>query len=83
MYLFIHNQVAEMEIESHKVSIGIEKTKYLEIETQLNEFKAFCTCCKVGRIKNDPEDCLSVSLAQPHNAEQQVECNIPKFLFLV
>ncbi|ESW07994.1 hypothetical protein PHAVU_009G009500 [Phaseolus vulgaris] len=65
-------KVAEMEIESLKESIGNEKTKYLEIETQLNEFKARCTCCKVGKIKNDPEDSSSVSLAQPHNSEQEV-----------
>nr|XP_007135997.1 hypothetical protein PHAVU_009G009500g [Phaseolus vulgaris]ESW07991.1 hypothetical protein PHAVU_009G009500g [Phaseolus vulgaris] len=64
-------KVAEMEIESLKESIGNEKTKYLEIETQLNEFKACCTCCKVGKIKNDPEDSSSVSLAQPHNSEQE------------
>nr|XP_007135996.1 hypothetical protein PHAVU_009G009500g [Phaseolus vulgaris]ESW07990.1 hypothetical protein PHAVU_009G009500g [Phaseolus vulgaris] len=64
-------KVAEMEIESLKESIGNEKTKYLEIETQLNEFKARCTCCKVGKIKNDPEDSSSVSLAQPHNSEQE------------
>ncbi|KAK7352235.1 hypothetical protein VNO80_17654 [Phaseolus coccineus] len=64
-------KVAEMEMESLKESIGNEKTKYLEIETQLNEFKACCTCCKVGKIKNDPEDSSSVSLAQPHNSEQE------------
>ncbi|XP_017435274.1 kinesin-like protein KIN-6 isoform X2 [Vigna angularis] len=64
-------KVAEMEIESLKESIVNEKTKYWKIETQLNEFKANCTCCKVGNIKNDPEYCSSVSLVQPHIAEQQ------------
>ncbi|XP_040872159.1 kinesin-like protein KIN-6 isoform X2 [Glycine max] len=64
-------KVAEMEIESLKESIGYEKKKYLELETHLNEFKACCTCCKRGKIKNDPEDCSSVDLDQPHNWEQE------------
>ncbi|XP_027902106.1 kinesin-like protein KIN-6 [Vigna unguiculata] len=64
-------KVAEMEIENLKESIANEKTKYSEIETQLNEFKANCTCCKVDNIKSDPEDCSSVSLVQPHNSEQE------------
>ncbi|XP_022636750.1 kinesin-like protein KIN-6 isoform X2 [Vigna radiata var. radiata] len=64
-------KVAEMEIESLKESIVNEKTKYWEIETQLNDFKANCTCCKVGNIKNDAEYCSSVSLVQPHISEQQ------------
>jgi len=80
MYLFFHNQVAEMEIENLKESIANEKTKYSEIETQLNEFKANCTCCKVDNIKSDPEDCSSVSLVQPHNSEQEVEYSFPEFL---
>jgi len=69
-----------MEIESLKESIGYEKKKYLELETHLNEFKACCTCCKRGKIKNDPEDCSSVDLDQPHNWEQEVEYSIPRFL---
>ncbi|KAL2346236.1 hypothetical protein Fmac_000236 [Flemingia macrophylla] len=64
-------KVAEIEIESLKGSIGYEKKKCLELETQLNEFKAFCTCCKGREIKNGPEDCSSVGLDQPHNWEQQ------------
>lgn len=69
-----------MEIESLKESIVNEKTKYWEIETQLNDFKANCTCCKVGNIKNDAEYCSSVSLVQPHISEQQVEYSFPEFL---
>ncbi|WVZ18199.1 hypothetical protein V8G54_005521 [Vigna mungo] len=73
-------KVAEMEIESLKESIVNEKTKYWEIETQLNDFKANCTCCKVGNIKNDAEYCSSVSLVQPHISEQQVEYSFREFL---
>ncbi|KAG5147276.1 hypothetical protein JHK82_014157 [Glycine max] len=72
-------KVAEMEIESLKESIGYEKKKYLELETHLNEFKACCTCCKRGKIKNDPEDCSSVDLDQPHNWEQEVEYIVARF----
>ncbi|XP_020236012.1 kinesin-like protein KIN-6 isoform X1 [Cajanus cajan] len=64
-------KVAEIEIESLKESIGYEKKKYLELETQLNEFKACCTCCKGVKIKNGPEECSSVGLDQPHNWDQQ------------
>lgn len=68
-----------MEIGSLKESVGYEKKKYLELETQLNEFMACCTCCKGGKIKNDPEDCSSVGLDQTHNREQEVEYSIPWF----
>ncbi|TKY75259.1 Kinesin protein KIF18A [Spatholobus suberectus] len=64
-------KVAEMQIESLKESIGYEKKKCLELETQLNEFKARCTCCKGGKIENDPEDCSLVGLDQPHYCEQE------------
>ncbi|KAK7409908.1 hypothetical protein VNO78_00302 [Psophocarpus tetragonolobus] len=64
-------KVAEMEIESLKESIGYEKEKYLELETQLNKFKACCTCFKGGKIKNDAEDCSSLGLDQPHNLKQE------------
>ncbi|CAJ1973202.1 unnamed protein product [Sphenostylis stenocarpa] len=73
-------KVAEIEIESLKENIGNEKKKYLELETQLNELKADCICCKGGQIKNDPEDFSSVGLAQPHNSEQEVEYSISGFL---
>ncbi|KAK7351760.1 hypothetical protein VNO77_11439 [Canavalia gladiata] len=64
-------KVAETEIESLKKSIGCEKKKYLELEAQLNEFKACCTCCKGGKVKTDPEDCSSVGPNERHNWEQQ------------
>ncbi|XP_028766248.1 kinesin-like protein KIN-6 isoform X2 [Neltuma alba] len=37
-------KVAEMEILSLRASVGHEKEKYQELETEMNEFKAFCTC---------------------------------------
>ncbi|XP_054799784.1 kinesin-like protein KIN-6 isoform X2 [Prosopis cineraria] len=37
-------KVAEMEIQNLRESIGHEKEKYQELETEINEFKAFCTC---------------------------------------
>ncbi|KAK4276501.1 hypothetical protein QN277_014642 [Acacia crassicarpa] len=37
---------AEMEIKSLRESVGHEKEKYLVLETEMNEFKAFCTCHK-------------------------------------
>ncbi|KAI9113139.1 hypothetical protein K1719_015664 [Acacia pycnantha] len=37
---------AEMEIKSLRESVGHEKEKYQVLETEMNEFKAFCTCCK-------------------------------------
>lgn len=38
------NQDADMEIQSLKENVGHEKEKYQELETEMNEFKAFCTC---------------------------------------
>ncbi|XP_061373289.1 kinesin-like protein KIN-6 [Gastrolobium bilobum] len=73
-------KVAETEIQSLKESIGYEKKKYLELETQFNEFKACCTCCKGLKVKTDPEDCSSVGPVQQHNWEQEVVYCIPRFL---
>ncbi|KAJ1387629.1 P-loop containing nucleoside triphosphate hydrolase [Sesbania bispinosa] len=69
-------KVAEMEIQSLRDSIGYEKKKYLELETQLNEFKVCCTCCKGGRVKTDTDDCLSVGLDRPHNLDQEETRNV-------
>lgn len=77
---FVHNQVAELEIQSLKESIGDEKKKSLELETQLNEFKACCTCSKGGIEKTDTEDSSSVATPQLHNLDREVEYYIPWFL---
>ncbi|MED6146321.1 hypothetical protein PIB30_033431 [Stylosanthes scabra] len=42
-------KVAEKEIKSLKECIGSEKEKFLVLETEFNEFKARCTCCKRGK----------------------------------
>lgn len=44
-----------MEIQSLRESIGYERKKYLELETEMNEFKASCTCCKGAKVKADFE----------------------------
>ncbi|XP_045804083.1 kinesin-like protein KIN-6 isoform X3 [Trifolium pratense] len=63
-------KVAESKILSLNESIGYEKKKNIELETQLNEFRAAC-CCKGGNEKIDTEDCSSVDHDHPHNLDQE------------
>ncbi|XP_057746850.1 kinesin-like protein KIN-6 isoform X2 [Arachis stenosperma] len=48
-------KVAEKEIQSLKECIGYEKEKVLVLETEFNEFKAHCTCCKRGKESTKPK----------------------------
>ncbi|XLU66338.1 hypothetical protein S245_025391 [Arachis hypogaea] len=48
-------KVAEKEIQSLKECIGYEKEKLLVLETEFNEFKAHCTCCKRGKESTKPK----------------------------
>lgn len=70
-----------MEILNLKESIEYEKKKNLELEIQMNEFRACCTCCKGGKVKTSTEDCSSVDLDHPRNLDQEVEYFIHIFLF--
>ncbi|KEH36252.1 kinesin-like protein KIN-6 isoform X2 [Medicago truncatula] len=64
-------KVAEREILSLKESIGHEKEKNLELDMQLNEFRAACTCYKGRNEKSDTEDCSPVDLDHLHNFDQE------------
>jgi hypothetical protein len=81
-YLFFsfHNQAAESKILSLNESIEYEKKKNIELEKQLNEFRAAC-CCKGGNEKIDTEDCSSVHDDHPHKLDQEVEYCTNIFLF--
>ncbi|KAL1309296.1 uncharacterized protein [Arachis hypogaea] len=48
-------KVAEKEIQSLKECIGYEKEKLLVLETEFNEFKAHCTCCRKGKESPKPK----------------------------
>ncbi|KAK2446515.1 ATP binding microtubule motor family protein [Trifolium repens] len=63
-------KVAESKILSLNESIEYEKKKNIELEKQLNEFRAAC-CCKGGNEKIDTEDCSSVHDDHPHNLDQE------------
>ncbi|KAL5073860.1 hypothetical protein RYX36_012844 [Vicia faba] len=64
-------KVAEREILSLKESIGYEKKRNLELQTQLNAFRAACTCCKGGNEKTNIEDGSLVDLDHLHDLDQQ------------
>ncbi|XP_058785455.1 kinesin-like protein KIN-6 [Vicia villosa] len=64
-------KVAESEILSLKESIGYEKERNLELETQLNAFRAACTCCKGGNEKTNIEDGSLVDLDHLHDLDQE------------
>ncbi|XP_004500932.1 uncharacterized protein [Cicer arietinum] len=63
--------VADKELQSLKESIEHEKKKNLGLETQLDEFRASCTCCKGINVKTVTEDYSSVDPDHPHNLYQQ------------
>ncbi|XP_050880934.1 kinesin-like protein KIN-6 isoform X1 [Lathyrus oleraceus] len=64
-------KAAESEILGLKEIIGYEKEKNLELETQLNAFRAACTCCGGGNGKTNIEDCSLVDLDHRHNLDQE------------
>lgn len=78
---FFYNQAAESEILGLKEIIGYEKEKNLKLETQLNAFRAACTCCGGGNEKTNIEDCSLVDLDHRHNLDQEVEYCTHIFMF--
>lgn len=54
-----------MEIQSLKNNIEYEKKKNMDLEAEMNEYKASCTCCKGGKVKIDSACQLKLDAAEP------------------
>ncbi|KAI4336765.1 hypothetical protein L6164_015250 [Bauhinia variegata] len=57
-------KVAELEIQK-------QKQNYLELQKDFNEFKACCTCWKLGNVDNDFQSQLGLDGLRPSNVDEQ------------
>ena len=59
-----------MELQSLKESLEFEKKKNLDLERELNDFKARCTCCKREKVKIDLESQLDLDAHESSNINE-------------